>query len=278
MARKISLSWTLVAFVLIGGGIGLCAFVMAASKLGDPWFGHAGYFVGALLGGYTCGRVSPGITVIEPALAGFLLTGLLFGFFGLSPDSSIIWKEGTGVELLHRAVSLGGLCLLGGLVGALAGERASERSTQGVHGIRLALRQIWISFLSYVGLLLTGTVVFMIVMQTTDQTLVDSPGLFLLGFCAANVGAGVVAQSMSPKRMLLASASGPFFMYLAIGVAATVHRGDNATIAVFMVLGGAGLSVLSIIGAAVTHGRMKARAQPVAKEPPLATARLAGGE
>ena len=274
MFRNFSVTWTLVAFTLIGGGVGMCAFVMAVFELGDPWFGHAGYFLGALIGGYTVGRVSPGITVAEPAVGGFLLTGLLFGFFGLSPGSSFIWKEGTGAELLHRALSLGALSLLGGLVGALAGERKSERTPLVQRGARHLIRHMWISLMAYSGLLLIGGVLFMIAKQETGETLVDAPGLFLLGFCGAAVGAGVIAQAMSEPRALLGSSSGPLLFYLTLGIALAAFTGKNGSMVIFLALGGAVPSLLALLGAAVTHSRM-ARRQTAAAQPPLATARVA---
>lgn len=262
------------AFVLIGGGIGICAFVMAVFQLGDPWFGHAGYFTGALIGGYTVGRVSPGITVVEPAVAGFLFTGLLFALFGLSPGSTFIWSEGTGTDLLHRALSLGALSLLGALVGAVAGERTGGDEARVSGAFIHTLRQMWLSFLAYSGLLLAGAVLFMIVLQTTDEKLVDSPGLFWLGFCGAAVGAGVLAQAVSGRRAILASASGPLWFYLSLGTFAAAHTGGHSIFILFLGIGGGVLSLLSLLGSAVTHAHLSRR-QPKAAAPPLAKARLA---
>lgn len=220
--------------------------------------------------------MSPGLTVVEPAVGGFLFTGLLFGLFGLSPGSTFIWSEGTGTELLHRAVSLDALSLLGAVVGAVAGERSRDRSPLAERNRWRVLRHMWLSLMAYAGLLLTGTVAFMIMMQETDETLVDSPGLFWLGFCGAAVGAGVIAQAMGEKRALLAWALGPLWFYLTLGVTAVMYTGGGKLdFLLFLGLAGALLSVLSLIGAAVTHEYI-ARRQPGAAAPPQATARVAG--
>lgn len=270
--RKFSFRWMLAAFVLIAGGMAISAFTLGILTLSDPRLGHAGFFLGACAGGYAVGRLSPGMTVFEPAAAGFLLTGLLFGFFGLSPGSSLIWSEGTGVEMLHRALTLGGSSVLGGLVGAVAGERASERRALESDGIMYTLWQMWIAVMAYAGCLLIGCIGFLILTQETGTTIDDIPGLFLLAFAGAAVASGAIAQALSHKQALGTSSSGPFLLYTALGVLVCIKTGQFVAVAIFMSIGGGFFSLLAMVGAAIAGKR--GERQPKASAPPLATARV----
>jgi hypothetical protein len=54
-----SLSWVVVGYFLICGGVCAAAAAYAGAGTRDPNAGYAAFFVGAALGGFLSGRASP---------------------------------------------------------------------------------------------------------------------------------------------------------------------------------------------------------------------------
>ncbi len=241
----------------------------------DAWSGHAGYFLGACLGGFTIGRSSRGITVIEPALGGFLITGMLFGFFGLSPGSTLLWPEGTGVDLLHRALSLGAVSLVGGLAGSLAGERSTALWPPSDRTLRVALWQMWLASSSYLGCAMASLIVFLMVTQQSRDV---SDGAGIVVFLILVVGSfasGMAAQMMARKKSRLASGSGPFVCFAGSGLLMIIATGKYVEITPFLILGSAVISLIGVGGAATAWHYFAYRIEPWQEPAELPGARLA---
>ena len=255
--RPFSLAWMLGSFFLIGGGVASCAFALRLLDISDPWYGHAGYYVGAVLGGFTIARASPGITIAEPTLAAFLLTCVLGGFFGLSPGSSLVWPENPGTDLWHRALSLGLVSLLGGLLGSSVGEHVTERYPPADSEWKLWCWQAWMSALAYAGCLLVSWIVILILGQWNRQGLPDTDVLMTLSFVVAALTSGVVAQALNHKRARLSSAAGPLLLMTLAGIAVVAATGEKPHVITFLALSGVALSVLAFSGASLTYPIMQ---------------------
>lgn len=135
------LAWlvrVLASTVLIAGGAPI--LVMAVILTGQPgdWASASLMLAGATIGGWFVGRLSPGSTIVEPAVGGALVA-FLFPTLGALSDWYILPLQGTGASL--RAFGLMfAATILGGLFGGWVGERAQRSASPGTP----IARAVWV--------------------------------------------------------------------------------------------------------------------------------------
>lgn len=264
--------------VLIAGGMGISGLLIEEFDIDGSWTGHGAYFLGALFGGFTVGRASPALTLLEPALAGFLLTGMLFGVFGLSPESAVTFIEGTRFDMLYEGVRMGAISLLGGLTGALAGERMTPATATRLAIIdepvtpSAALWHMWVALLSYVGCLIIAVALMIMISQQPHSADEHAPGVFVSIVLFAPFFSGYLAMFVNRYRGVSTAASGPFSSMLLLGLLVYAVTDMQFHLVFFIAIGGAALSVLALAGAGLSLriGEWWRRGEPEPVELPSA--------
>lgn len=265
-----SLTWVLVSYFLICGGVCAAAAGYAAVGAREPGAGYAAFFVGAALGGFLSGRASPHRSYLEPALAAALVVGSLMAFVYATPMGRLgltMARTEVNVDVWRHAAIAGGLGFGGGFFGAILGE-ATQPKSPGLLPLRWLLLAIFIS----AGALFASTTAAVILLANDaaraalaqvwtggidpSKPLVTEDRVIVLAAAAAASTAllgGVITQLGAPRRMLVPAAGGTFLVMSAalLGVAAAGHRLKQlvGTALAFGLLAGA----LAMVGALVTY-------------------------
>ena len=199
--NKISFGWVLVSYFMITGGFMLAASLLGMLQVEGEWVGYGMFFLGAASGGFFAGRASPGETIIEPAVAGGMFMLMILGLLSMVPGSRVLFAAAGG-SILLGALKVGFVTALGGLVGAMLGERsaAPQRSTS-------QLRWMGLAGLISLGMLINFTLVIGVLMMRSGDI---SDGTFpiLLILASAAFFGGAVTQVIAPERMCMVAGSG----------------------------------------------------------------------
>ena len=271
-----SLSWVVVSYFLICGGVSAAAAGYAAAGARDPGAGYAAFFVGAALGGVLSGRASPHKSYLEPALAAALVVASLMLFVYATPMGRLgmaMARSEANVDVWRHAAIAGGLGFAGGFFGAVIGE-ATQPKAPGMLTVRWLLLAIFIS----AGALFASVTAAVIALANDaarsalaqmwtggidpSKPLVTEDRVVVLGAAAAATAAilgGVVTQLGAPRRMLLPAFGGTFLVMSAalLGVAAAGKRLGQfvGTALAFGALAGA----VAMVGAFVVYLLARAR-------------------
>jgi len=244
-STKISIGWVFVSYFMITGGFMVAASLLGMARVDGEWVGYGVFFLGAALGGFFAGRASPGTTIIEPAIAGVVFMLVFLGLFSMVPGSRIVFSA-AGRTVLVTSLSIGFVTALGGLVGAMLGERTSapRRSSS-------RLRWMGLAGLISLGMLFTITLLIGVLMiRSGDMSDGTGPILLILG-SSAFLG-GWVTQAIAPERMCLVSGSG-FMVVGVVSIGLAVAQGAPFTGSVILgglIFGGVG-TLVGAIGARV---------------------------
>jgi len=255
---------------MIAGGFIIAASLAGLMKLQSEVAAYVVYFVGAGFGGFFAGRASPGKTIIEPAVAGFLLVASFVGLIVLVPGAREIWSiagDQAKQEVLIRALLVGGLTGAGGLVGAVLGERTQPPQSDS------AMRWIGVSSLITLGMLFFLFSVLAILMlrhAAAGGSITDDQGVgvVFLALAGSALLGGLTTQAIAPRRMCFACGSGFLVVLLAmLGVGVSQAEGSINSQAltgmVIIALGGMLVGALgALIGWALIGKRRVAAAQP----------------
>jgi hypothetical protein len=271
-----SLSWVVVSYFLICGGVCAAAAGYAAVGAREPGAGYAAFFVGAALGGFLSGRASPHRSYLEPALAAALVVASLMTFIYATPMGRLgvaMARSEVNVDVWRHAAIAGGLGFGGGFFGAILGE-ATQPKAPGLLPLRWYLLAVFIA----AGALFAATTTAVILLANDaakaalgqmwtggvdpSKPLVTEDRVVLLAAAAAataSILGGVVTQLGAPKRMLLPAAAGTFTVMTGalLGVAAAAHRMKQmaGTALAFGALAGA----VAMVGAFVVYLLARAR-------------------
>jgi len=265
-----SLSWVVVSYFLICGGVCAAAAGYAAVGARDPGAGYAAFFVGAALGGVLSGRASPHKSYLEPALAAALVVASLMLFVYATPMGRLgmaMARSEANVDVWRYAAIAGGLGFAGGFFGAVVGE-ATQPKAPGMLTVRWLLLAIFIS----AGALFASVTAAVIALANDaakaalaqmwtggidpSKPLVTEDRVVVLGAAAAATAAilgGVVTQLGAPRRILLPAFGGTFLVMSAalLGLAAAGKRLSQfvGTALAFGALAGA----VAMVGGLVTY-------------------------
>lgn len=198
--------------VLIAGGAP--ALVMTVILAGHPgdWASASLMLAGATIGGWLAGRLSPGTTIIEPAVGGALVAFLLPALGALN-EWYILPLQGPGASL--RAFGLMfAATVLGGLFGGWVGERARRSVGPGAPISRAlwVLAVAWslagVGLLGGLSLATAGNYIpedmFVIVMAS-------------LGAFGLPISAGLLVGLMAPRPIYLEGCLGALLTMVAAG-------------------------------------------------------------
>lgn len=269
-----SLSWVVVSYFLICGGVCAAAAGYAAVGAREPGAAYAAFFVGAALGGVLSGRASPHKSYLEPALAAALVVASLMAFVYATPMGRLgvaMAKSEVDVDVWRHAAIAGGLGFAGGFFGAVIGE-ATQPKAPGLLPLRWALLGI---FISAGALFAAGTAAVVLLANDAakaalaqmwtggidpSKPLVTEDRVVVVAAAAAataSVLGGVVTQLGAPRRMLVPPAVGTFLIMSGalLGVAAAGKRLGQfvGTALAFGALAGA----VAMVGALVTYAILR---------------------
>jgi hypothetical protein len=262
--RKLfSLSWVIVSYFLVAGGVVVAIAVAVAARITDPRAGYAVIAGGALVGGVFAGRASPHRAIVEAALAGALLVGSLLLFAKATPIGRLALAFG-GDEVTTTMITSAVFAFGGGLIGSVLGElsRAVEPSDS-------ATRWMFLAWLITAGALLLATIVSSVLVvdrAVAEQGLyqawreglvVDDRDVAIAGVIALGVAAavgGMVTQLAAPRRLAIAIGLAVAVGYaIMLGLAARGGSGDASPrdLAIGIGVLSAGGGVVAAIGAAI---------------------------
>jgi hypothetical protein len=263
-----SMGWVLVSYFMICGGFVLTAVAFGLAKVSGEWTGYAIFGIGAFVGGFFAGRASPHSSVIEPAIGGVLMILTIIGFFAATPLGQIMYDVAKD-EVIKQSIILGGIALVGGLGGALLG----EKTTGGGGPSRSGFRWLGISTLINFGTMFAAIVVIFTLMirdaVSAAESGLEKPTMdgdaaataFFLALAVAAFVGGLVTQAAAPARMLLGAGLGAAVAIAGVGLlavsgVATSTGGDVESKAMGQALGGiaimaAGAAIIGVIGAAI---------------------------
>jgi hypothetical protein len=227
----------------------LAAALLGALKVEGEWVGHAVMFLGGGFGGFFAGRASPGKTIIEPALAGALLIVTFILLFLSIPGSRALFAADSGAALVG-SLKVGFITALGGLAGAVLGERSSPpvRSAS-------ALRWMGLS-----GLITLGVMVFLLlvigIVTLRSGTIGDSGGVAVLILALSALVGGGITQAIAPRKMCFAAGSGFIVVILAsigLAIAGGGNLGMGEALVGLFILGAIG-TLIGALGARIAWG------------------------
>ncbi len=265
--NRISIGWVLVSYFMITGGFLFAASLLGIARVEGEWVGYGVFFLGAACGGFFAGRASPGKTIIEPAIAGGLFILAFLGLFSMVPGSRAVISAAGGT-ILMTSLKIGFITALGGLVGAMVGERSAppQRSNS-------RLRWMGLAGLVSLGTLFTLTLLIGVLMMRSGD-ISDGTGPVLLILSSSAFLGGWVTQSIAPERMCLVAGSGFMVVGLtSIGLAVAQGAPLNGSLILGgLIFGGVG-TLVGALGARVAWGVSGERIERVA-----AAERAGGGD
>lgn len=263
--RGFSVSWILVSYFAICGGIVLAVAVFLAtggnSGLDPRVAGYVTCGVGGLVGGFFAGRASRHFSIVEPAVAGALVIGSVYALVKWTAIGP--WAFTFAAEAIVReSLVLGGLAFGGGLSGALLGE-LSWTGTPSANPIRWFGMTVFLTAGALLVSAIGASVAF------ADQTLRDPEALrqiltegtvrvtedevvrvVLAALAATGFLGGAVAQLAAPARILSAATLG-VLVTVGGGIAGLLAWGGELreeTVRGALLLGG-GAAFLAFVGA-----------------------------
>lgn len=176
--RRLRLRWLWASYLMVGGGFVLSAVALHLLHYETRWVSATTCFLASAIGGGVACRASPGRTIVE-ATAG----AVLFGGTVLLVLSSKAWF--LGGRSPEFALTAAAMSVVGGFIGALAGERSEPSNRYST------LRWIGVG-----GLIHAGAMVFAAATTAWVHPLAAAVMATILG--------GWTIQIVAPRRVYLA--------------------------------------------------------------------------